>query len=86
MPDDGWLLAIQRADKGTWELPGGVLELEETPQKGVRPEVPEETTLHVARARRNHGSLYFTYQTQIGIRQYLLGGKVMPLVRRQCVL
>ncbi|WP_284579035.1 NUDIX domain-containing protein [Streptomyces sp. 2P-4] len=45
--DDGRLLAIQRADNGTWELPGGVLELEETPEEGVRREVLEETGLRV---------------------------------------
>ncbi len=45
--DDGRLLAIRRADNGTWELPGGVLELEETPEGGVRREVLEETGIHV---------------------------------------
>lgn len=44
---DGRLLAIQRADNGEWELPGGVLELEETPEEGVRREVLEETGIHV---------------------------------------
>lgn len=45
--DDGRLLAIRRADNGTWELPGGVLELVETPEAGVRREVLEETGIHV---------------------------------------
>ncbi|MFJ6794367.1 NUDIX hydrolase [Streptomyces sp. NPDC091268] len=45
--DDGRLLAIQRADNGTWELPGGVLELEEPPEHGVRREVLEESGIHV---------------------------------------
>ncbi|MEU8466317.1 NUDIX domain-containing protein [Streptomyces sp. NPDC029003] len=45
--DDGRLLAIRRADNGTWELPGGVLELAETPEGGVRREVLEETGIHV---------------------------------------
>ncbi|MEV7541502.1 NUDIX domain-containing protein [Streptomyces sp. NPDC089915] len=45
--DDGRLLAIRRADNGTWELPGGVLELVETPEDGVRREVLEETGIHV---------------------------------------
>ncbi|MFE3992374.1 NUDIX hydrolase [Streptomyces goshikiensis] len=44
---DGRLLAIRRADNGTWELPGGVLELVETPEDGVRREVLEETGIHV---------------------------------------
>ncbi|MGW0367176.1 NUDIX hydrolase [Streptomyces sp. NPDC002990] len=45
--DDGRLLAIRRADNGAWELPGGVLELEETPEDGLRREVLEETGIHV---------------------------------------
>ncbi|WP_330332237.1 NUDIX domain-containing protein [Streptomyces sp. NBC_00536] len=44
---DGRLLAIRRADNGAWELPGGVLELEETPEEGVRREVLEETGIEV---------------------------------------
>ncbi|MFJ8754137.1 NUDIX hydrolase [Streptomyces sp. NPDC102441] len=47
MREDGRLLAIRRADNGTWELPGGVLELDETPEAGVRREVLEETGIHV---------------------------------------
>ncbi|MFJ2820521.1 NUDIX hydrolase [Streptomyces toxytricini] len=46
--EDGRLLAIQRADNGTWELPGGVLELTESPEAGVRREVLEETGIHVS--------------------------------------
>ncbi|MYV73192.1 NUDIX domain-containing protein [Streptomyces sp. SID1046] len=45
--EDGRLLAIRRADNGTWELPGGVLELTESPEAGVRREVLEETGIHV---------------------------------------
>ena len=45
--EDGRLLAIRRADNGTWELPGGVLELDETPEAGVVREVLEETGIHV---------------------------------------
>jgi ADP-ribose pyrophosphatase YjhB (NUDIX family) len=45
--EDGRLLAIRRADNGTWELPGGVLELSETPEAGVAREVLEETGIHV---------------------------------------
>lgn len=44
---DGRLSAIRRADNGTWELPGGVLELEEGPEDGVRREVREETGVEV---------------------------------------
>ncbi|MET7383264.1 NUDIX domain-containing protein [Streptomyces sp. NPDC005526] len=45
--EDGRLLAMRRADNGTWELPGGVLELDETPEAGVAREVLEETGIHV---------------------------------------
>ncbi|WP_254711959.1 NUDIX hydrolase [Streptomyces sp. TRM64462] len=45
--DDGRLLVIRRADNGAWELPGGVLELAETPEEGVVREVREETGIHV---------------------------------------
>ncbi|KOU17821.1 MULTISPECIES: NUDIX hydrolase [Streptomyces] len=45
--EDGRLLAIRRADNGTWELPGGVLELTEAPEAGVRREVLEETGIEV---------------------------------------
>ncbi|WP_338676393.1 NUDIX domain-containing protein [Streptomyces sp. SCSIO 30461] len=45
--EDGRLLAIRRADNGRWELPGGVLELNESPQEGVAREVWEETGIRV---------------------------------------
>ncbi|MGA5873064.1 NUDIX hydrolase [Streptomyces cinereoruber] len=41
--DGGRLPVIRRADNGTWELPGGVLELTEAPEEGVACEVWEET-------------------------------------------
>jgi 8-oxo-dGTP diphosphatase len=37
--DDGRVLVIQRRDNGHWEPPGGVLELAETFDEGVRREV-----------------------------------------------
>ncbi|GAA3759105.1 NUDIX domain-containing protein [Salinactinospora qingdaonensis] len=40
-------MAIRRTDNGTWELPGGILELDELPEDGVRREVWEETGIHV---------------------------------------
>ncbi|WP_316526161.1 NUDIX hydrolase [Kitasatospora brasiliensis] len=40
---DGRVLAIRRADNGTWEPPGGVLELMESIESGVCREVYEET-------------------------------------------
>ena len=45
--EDGRMLAIRRRDNGTWEPPGGVLELDETPEDGVVREVLEETGIHI---------------------------------------
>jgi len=45
---DGRVLVIKRDDNGHWEAPGGVLELEESFEAGVRREVLEETGLEVA--------------------------------------
>ncbi|MFJ3186996.1 MULTISPECIES: NUDIX hydrolase [Streptomyces] len=44
---DGRVLTIKRADNGTWEPPGGVLELAEAPEDGVRREIYEETGIAV---------------------------------------
>jgi ADP-ribose pyrophosphatase YjhB (NUDIX family) len=41
--NDGQVLVIRRRDQGTWQLPGGILELGETIDAGVRREVHEET-------------------------------------------
>lgn len=41
--DNGRLLLIQRADNGLWAMPGGALEVNETPAEGVLREVLEET-------------------------------------------
>ncbi|MCF3104482.1 NUDIX domain-containing protein [Streptomyces roseoverticillatus] len=45
--EDGRVLAIRRADNGHWEPPGGVLEVAEAPEDGVRREVREETGIEV---------------------------------------
>jgi ADP-ribose pyrophosphatase YjhB (NUDIX family) len=45
--DHGCFLAVRRADNGHWELPGGVLELEESIEQGLIREVAEETGLRV---------------------------------------
>jgi 8-oxo-dGTP diphosphatase len=45
--DDGRVLVIRRDDNGHWEAPGGVLELDESFEAGVRREVLEETGLEV---------------------------------------
>ncbi|MEB3062490.1 NUDIX hydrolase [[Mycobacterium] zoologicum] len=44
---DGRVLVIKRDDNGHWEAPGGVLELDESFEDGVRREVLEETGLAV---------------------------------------
>jgi 8-oxo-dGTP diphosphatase len=48
---DDRVLTIQRQDNGHWEAPGGVLELAESFEDGVRREVAEETgmTINVER-------------------------------------
>lgn len=43
----GQVLVIQRRDNGHWEPPGGVLELDEQFEEGVRREVREETGMDV---------------------------------------
>lgn len=45
--DDGRVLAIRRRDNGHWEPPGGILELNETIEDGLKREVREETGLDV---------------------------------------
>lgn len=50
-PDDGKVLVIRRADDGRWVPPGGVLELEETPEQCAVREVREETEVEVEAVR-----------------------------------
>lgn len=45
--DHGRALLIQRRDNGTWEPPGGVLELSESIDDGLRRETREETGLDI---------------------------------------
>ena len=45
--DDQRILTIQRQDNGHWEPPGGVLELDEAIENGVRREIREETGVDV---------------------------------------
>lgn len=41
------VLLIQRRDNGHWEPPGGVLELDETIEDGLRREIKEETGVDI---------------------------------------
>ncbi len=45
--DHGRALLLQRRDNGHWEPPGGVLELDETIEDGLRREAREETGLDI---------------------------------------
>jgi mutator protein MutT len=45
--DEGRVLVIRRRDNNRWEPPGGILELDETFEEGVRREVHEETGVWV---------------------------------------
>jgi 8-oxo-dGTP diphosphatase len=45
--DDGRVLVVQRRDNGEWQIPGGVLELDESIHAGLQREVEEETGLIV---------------------------------------
>ncbi|HEY0696196.1 MAG TPA: NUDIX domain-containing protein, partial [Micromonospora sp.] len=52
IPDDqGRVLVIQRRDNGAWQLPGGILEMDETIENGVRREVQEETGVTIEPVR-----------------------------------
>jgi len=45
--DAGKVLLTQRVDNGHWEPPGGVLELDESIEDGLRREIREETGLEI---------------------------------------
>lgn len=45
--DQGQVLVIQRRDNGEWQPPGGVLELDETVEDGLRREIREETGIEI---------------------------------------
>lgn len=49
--EDGSLLLIQRADDGLWALPGGLVDIGESPSEGAVREVREETGLEVVATR-----------------------------------
>jgi ADP-ribose pyrophosphatase YjhB (NUDIX family) len=45
--DDGRVLVVHRRDNGQWQIPGGILEPDESIHAGLRREVLEETRLIV---------------------------------------
>lgn len=45
---EGNILVIKRRDNGEWQPPGGVLELAETIEEGLRREILEETGIEVS--------------------------------------
>jgi 8-oxo-dGTP pyrophosphatase MutT (NUDIX family) len=45
--DENRVLVVQRRDNGKWEIPGGILELDESIHAGLLREVEEETGLFV---------------------------------------
>lgn len=47
LDDEGRLLLIRRSDDGLWALPGGALQVGETPAEGARRETLEETGVDV---------------------------------------
>lgn len=49
--DQDRVLVIRRRDNGHWEMPGGVLELGEQFEEGVRREVAEETGMAITVGR-----------------------------------
>jgi 8-oxo-dGTP diphosphatase len=69
--DDDRVLVIRRDDNGHWEAPGGVLELDESFEDGVRREVLEETGLKV------------TVERLTGVYKNLAHG-IVALVYRCC--
>ena len=44
--DTGRVLVVQRRDNGEWQIPGGILELDESIPDGVRREVQERNRPH----------------------------------------
>jgi 8-oxo-dGTP pyrophosphatase MutT (NUDIX family) len=77
--ESGRILVIQRRDNGEWQIPGGVLELEESIPAGVAREVEEETGLLVEPER-----LTGVYKNiRVGVvalvfRSRLVGGMAAP--------
>jgi len=77
--DAGRVLVVQRRDDGTWQIPGGVLELAESIPAGVRREVEEETGLLVEPDRLT--GVYKNVRlgvVALGFRARVVGGHARP--------
>jgi 8-oxo-dGTP diphosphatase len=72
-------LVIQRRDNGAWQLPGGVLELDETIEDGVRREVREETgaDIHIIRLTGIYKNMSAGVVALV-FRARLIGGVLTP--------
>lgn len=76
LDEGGRVLAIQRRDDDRWVPPGGVLELDETPEHGVVRAVLEETGLQV-----QPGALVGVYKNMrlavvtLAFRCHVIGGQ-----------
>lgn len=46
-PSDGWILAVRLRAEGRWTLPGGLIELGESPASALVRETLEETNIEV---------------------------------------
>lgn len=44
---EGRILVVKRRDNGAWQPPGGVLEMDETIEEGLRREIQEETGIEI---------------------------------------
>jgi 8-oxo-dGTP diphosphatase len=77
--DRGLVLVIQRRDNGHWQIPGGVLELDESIHAGLRREVEEETGVLI-----DPGSLTGVYKNiRLGVvalvfTAQVVGGRTHP--------
>jgi 8-oxo-dGTP diphosphatase len=73
------VLVIQRRDNGAWQLPGGVLELDERIEDGVRREVREETgaDIHIDRLTGIYKNMSIGVVALV-FRAYLAGGTISP--------
>src|SRR5215216_1412238 len=67
--DDGNILLMRRSDNRLWNMPGGILEVGETPAAGVVREALEETGVHCAPIALV--GVYDNRMWEIGVVQHL---------------